>query len=127
MTAAIMRGMADEYRDALMKTMKFRCKDEGRCLVWQANGNSGGYPQQRVTTQGLSFTVSAHRLAYWLSGNKPAHQVSHLCHNKKCILLSHLTDELGGINTQRNCCALAGFCSKDHGDSTKDRPDCMVM
>ena len=124
MTEAIMGRMPDWYRQALIECMRYRCQDEGGCLVWQAFGNSSGYPQQRVTTHAESLTVSAHRLMYWLAAGEPDHQVSHLCHNKRCLHLHHLVDETGEDNSQRKECAKneEKFCL-GHGD----KPACLVM
>lgn len=37
-------------------------------------------------------------------------QVSHLCHNKKCLMASHMTLEFPVDNIQRQVCANVGHC-----------------
>ena len=41
--------------------------------------------------------------------------VSHLCHNKKCIKIQHLSLEPAGINLSRKACVSGGRCL-GHGD-----------
>ena len=118
---AIMEDMEPWYKKALLKSVHFKSEDEGACRVWRLCENSSGYPQHRVTTQGISFTQSVHRLMYWLAGGTPTAQISHLCHNKRCVRLEHLRDESAELNSMRNTCNKEKFC-KGHTDA----PPCMV-
>ena len=118
---AVMDNLEPWYKEALLQSVDFKSKDEGACRIWRLCENSSGYPQHRVTTPGKSFTESVHRMMYWLTSGKPRAQVSHLCHNKRCVRLEHLRDESASLNSERNTCNKEKSCN-----GHTDAPPCMV-
>lgn len=81
----------------------------------------------------------AHRIAYMLKinifirsdlpvrivlpdGRQHHLEVSHLCHNKLCILPEHLTHEAQRINQARRHCVCQGVCTKCHDG----QPNCLL-
>lgn len=97
------------------------------CIEWNGACTDTGYGRKRVTwPDGQKFTEKTHRLAY-MAYNKIVHdtmpklnefsqplEVSHICHNKKCIHENHLVHEPHITNMERNGCLIAGYCSKRH-------------
>lgn len=66
--------------------------DLGRCWVWTASIDSGGYGSFRQQVDGRRRTNRAHRIAYELMvGPIPAGlELDHLCRNRACCNPSHL-------------------------------------
>ena len=86
----------------------------GGCEIWNAGKNCYGYGVVRVPFRGRRVTLTVHRLAYYLSvQNKllsPKMHVSHLCHNKTCVKIDHLSYEPQSINNARNICFMNARC-----------------
>ena len=49
-------------------------------------------------------------------------EASHLCHNKTCVLIEHISYEPHTVNAGRKACVLAGACLGGHGQF----PHCLV-
>ena len=64
------------------------------------------------------MTFYAHRLVYQLQNqllSLPIHlEVSHLCHNTKCVRIDHLNLETKEVNDDRRHCKNQGVCTRDH-------------
>lgn len=100
--------------------LKLKCTNvkSGDCLLWSgAQRNSYGIWEIRFN--GSKQKIPVHRLAYFLNHNcesLPSFlHVSHLCHNKLCIEVSHLSLEPPGINNNRQICKHEGECHGHHG------------
>jgi len=83
--------------------------EDGDCLQWGGEISSWGYGVFRFTFAKKRYKVKVHRFLYFLSSFKssnfdPIMQVSHICHNKLCVNLSHLSLEDAGVNNQRKIC-----------------------
>ena len=91
-------------------------KDSKGCHIW---GGAGVYGRKRVTINGKSFRVGAHTLSFFLSHEEvetdPGLEVSHLCHQKKCVRPDHLSMETKSTNNRRKQCVADGTCS-GHGN-----------
>lgn len=104
-----------------------RDNDHSECLIWQLSCCTAGYGQIRLG-QDIShlFQTKVHnpcRLLYSLFHNKvldtPGFEMSHLCHNKKCLCINHLNYEPRTINQQRKTCNDSSLVNKicvGHGD-----------
>ena len=104
-----------------------------KCMQWNGACSEAGYGRKRVTwPDGKKTVEKTHRLVY-MAHNKILHphlqnkneygeqlDVSHLCNNKKCILIEHLVHEPHCININRHDCFQKGNCSNLH------YPYCMV-
>ena len=103
------------------------------CIEWNGACTDTGYGRKRVTwPDGQKSIEKTHRLAFMaynkilpdklLKTNEFGQQldVSHLCHNKKCINEDHLVHEPHVTNMDRNGCFASGYCSKRH------KPYCLL-
>ena len=65
-----------------------------------------------------SQVVYVHRLAYMVSRKvvelPPSLEVSHRCHNPRCIKPQHLCLESHELNSERITCRLQGMCTQNH-------------
>jgi hypothetical protein len=98
--------------------------NNSQCVVWTKSPNKlYGTMYCKVGAAWKTFYV--HRLAYMLEHNvsqlPSGLDVSHLCHNPKCIFASHLSLEPHAINNNRQHCLSANYCT-GHGEY----PDCML-
>lgn len=103
------------------------------CIEWNGACTASGYGRKRITwPNGQKSIEKVHRLAF-MAYNKILHDkleksnefdqqldVSHLCHNKKCINEKHLVHEPHFVNMDRSSCFTHGFCSKRH------EPHCLL-
>lgn len=76
-------------------------------------------------SSGVSEVVYVHRLAYMVS-NKVVQlpqglEVSHLCHNPRCVEPRHLCLESHEANSERITCLKQGICTKLHN------PPCIIV
>ncbi len=88
----------------------------GECRIWTSNPNRR-YGEIRVDFSPhprRGTTMPVHRLAYMLRERKldleQGLDVSHLCHNTKCINAEHLSLEPHGFNNTRQSCVSYGTC-----------------
>lgn len=87
--------------------------DLGRCWVWTANINDGGYG---MFNPGSKRTEVAHRWAYrHMVGPIPRGlQLDHLCRNRACVNPGHLDPVTGRINVLRGETLPAANAIKTH-------------
>ena len=92
-----------------------------QCQLWDgAEEDKCGYGLVRITHAGKRLKLRVHRLAFYLSQAavtylEPSVHVSHLCHNKRCILPEHLSYEPASVNIARNSCRRDGECKGHRG------------
>lgn len=91
----------------------------GACTVWQGATKGslpGNYGVINITLQNGKRTVmNVHRVAKCIEERKlidKQFDVSHLCHNKVCINVEHLSIEPHCVNNNRQNCRSKGFCSE---------------
>lgn len=90
----------------------------GSCHLWLGQTDRYGYGFKRLTLNGSRMQLKVHRLAYFLESAhilNPKMHVSHLCHNKTCVRLSHLSYEPQAVNNARKSCSLTKECSGHYG------------
>ncbi len=88
------------------------------CREWLGGVNKDGYGVLKVKINDQYKVVSAHRLAYWVfigHCDTVGYDASHLCHNKKCIRIDHISMEPTHINQSRKHCSNEGRCFTHHG------------
>lgn len=88
----------------------------GECLIWQGactpNGKYGVLNCKLPDARGWR-QMHVHRLAYMMQHGIlqfPNADVSHLCHNTKCVNVNHLVLEPHGFNNSRQTCVSCGHC-----------------
>ena len=85
------------------------------------------YPRTSYRHNRKTFQPFVHTFVYFVgnnlhpNGTRPGYEVSHLCHNKFCILLSHLTLEPKARNLYRRACNKRRSCYGHMG------PKCMYL
>jgi hypothetical protein len=91
----------------------------GLCHIWTGPQNKDDYGFVRVMFRGVRKNVCAYRLAYFLATDcRPLSEefhVSHRCHNKLCVNVSHLSLELSNVNRKRDICRDDGECYGHRG------------
>lgn len=88
----------------------------GECFIWTGsctpNGKYGVINCRFPGAIGWKL-LYVHRLAYMIqhrAAQLAAVDVSHLCHNTKCINVAHLVLEPHGFNNSRQTCVSKGEC-----------------
>ena len=89
-------------------------ENEKQCHIWTGDIFEDGYPCVRVSFRGKRLRVRVHRLVYYLANpnvflDSKIHTI-HLCHNKLCINIEHLSYEPSVVNCQRNTCVSENNC-----------------
>lgn len=96
----------------------FKCGDD-MCHLWAGTVSEYGYGQLQITIRGKRRKIAAHRLAFFISrgySHLPLDMhVSHLCHNKLCVNVNHLSLEPANINLGRTSCVRNRRCLGHHG------------
>ena len=123
MSTEAVQLMSKVYRRKVQKRIEaYSTEDPGTgCKIWGRAVTGSGYPTMTLTVRGWnkskSKNHSVHRLVYVFAGNpeKNKHEMSHLCHRKTCIQLTHLSHEPAFVNMQRNVCKKEKQCF-GHGD-----------
>lgn len=89
------------------------------CLLWTMSCSGSGYPQMKIgkvfeSRFGSKPVNPAHILYAFkndIAIDDGTKEISHLCHNKMCLNVDHLSYELKIINLQRkHCVSIGGAC-----------------
>jgi len=100
-------------------------EDNLGCWLWVGGFRSSGYGRFWVKWPDMAYRKEelAHRMAYMLEHSLlPADfvamsaglEISHLCHNKKCVRPEHIVLESHDINMSRVHCKNQMVCSRNH-------------
>lgn len=117
----------DGYRNTLIHRINNKSLIANGCKLWTGATNSSGYPQMRIKdpSSGDWLTFSVHKIVYGLAfGNELGNvlfQVSHLCHKKSCVEITHLNYETVATNCQRFQCRQLNECS-----GHRNEPNCLL-
>jgi hypothetical protein len=109
----------DDFMSTILQNITFN----GACIDWTADCDTDGYPLLQTTFRGKRMKLRVQRLVYYLHHRHflvPVIHVSHLCNNKQCLHINHLSYERSGINTQRKNCFTERRCTHHPGGL----PDC---
>ena len=107
-------------------------EEEGGCRSWLGKAHQGQYGKTHIRIRDdngllvINTTITCHR-AIFMATNKVLldnsdNDVSHLCHNARCININHLFLEHHTINMSRIQCKNDGEC---HGHPAPS-PNCML-
>ena len=93
--------------------------NETGCHLWVGSRDRYGYGIFRMTFRDRRLGLPAHRVAYFIYRDfrrlHRAYHVSHLCHNKLCVNVSHMSLETQKVNKNREGCLLQGSCNGHRG------------
>jgi hypothetical protein len=92
--------------------------------VWEGGKDADGYGVKSVTINKIEYLVKVHRLVYFLNYSqilKEEEQISHLCGNKSCCHLPHLSLETATENNSRQACFRDSNCFDHTG-----YPECNI-
>ena len=107
----------------------------GQCIYWNGCINKKGYGQFRFKDPrdppaAGHRTRTAHRVALMVAKGDfdlpPSQQASHLCNNKLCVNVEHLSLETNSINNARKTCFSLFRCSGHFSDAGDRLPDCKI-
>lgn len=115
---------APEFIAMLKERVLSNTLKQGQCQIWSGLVDKNGYGYIRVTIHGKRLKLQCHRLVYFIGHSHPLSKsvhVSHLCHTKRCVELSHLSYEPQAVNNNRKSCKLDNECSGHHG-----YPRCLI-
>ena len=100
--------------NALRQRILSRTRLDGECHVWTGDIHKSGYGLFKFTSpkNHKRMTVRVHRFLFYLYGFPcmTGRDVSHLCHNKACVNVNHLSLETRAINNQRKTCVAEKKC-----------------
>ena len=101
-------NMEDFFRKYQAKILE-NSQKEDECMIWQRAQKPSGYGVIRYPSPITNkwHTVNAHRLSYIVFHEKFVDDflhISHLCHNKRCISVAHLSAEPASVNADRVKC-----------------------
>ena len=103
----------------LKEKIKKKSFTNNTCLEWFGERDRDGYGTLRFMFRGKRIRVTVHRLHFFLFAGKESldanMHVSHLCHNKLCLKLKHLSYEPARVNFSRSNCVLNRSCKSHHG------------
>ena len=94
-----------------------RTKFEENCKIWAGLCISDGYGLLRIMFRGKRIKVKVHRMVFFLSNSHeltPQMHMSHLCHNRLCLYLHHLSYEPPRVNNSRLTCKNERECCGHH-------------
>lgn len=108
-----------ELHNTLSNLLLEKSVSRYECLIWTGEKDRLGYGYLRVTHKGKRLRLRTHRLAFHLANVDlalhHAMHVSHLCHTKLCLNVSHLSYETKTVNNSRKRCMFDGECHGHHG------------
>lgn len=124
--------LTQAQKEELIARVESRTELQEGCMVWQGMARKHGYPQMKLGAHIAKVTGSPNkaynpaRILYSVHHSEilfkySNNRLSHLCHNKLCCSIEHLTLEPLAINIQRNTCMREGTCV-GHGN----QPNCKI-
>lgn len=98
---------------------KIQISADQECHIWTGQRRNKGYGLCEIRFRARKIKLTVHRLVYYIYNGCvfiPSHlHVSHICHNKLCVRLEHLSLEPPNINNKRQVCKNEGLCTGHHG------------
>ena len=119
-------NLSDNERKRLSQQFEKYIHKIGDCHVWQGRLDVNGYGEIRIQFRGSRLSLKAHRVLFAMSQpdiylQSPNNDVSHLCFNRNCVKITHLSLEPHAVNNKRLTCKNDGVCYGHYGFS-----DCLV-
>ena len=88
------------------------------CHKWHGSRDKDGYGVLWFKFRGRRVRVKAHRLCFYIHQGFPSmdgKNISHICHEKSCINIDHLSLESTAVNNSRKICLNDGECTGHWG------------
>lgn len=101
------------------------------CLEWAGGTSGNGYPYMKIDVDGngVKQVIGVHRVVMMCHLSKTEFsdglQVSHMCHNRRCVNINHLSLEPDFVNAGRNRCRTAGTCCGAHNSGGTAFANCI--
>ena len=101
------------------------------CLEWAGGTSGNGYPYMKIDVDGngVKQVIGVHRVVVMCHQSKTEFsdglQVSHMCHNRRCVNINHLSLEPDFVNAGRNRCRTAGTCCGAHNSGGTAFANCI--
>ena len=97
-----------------------------QCILWNMTPNHNGYGVIKFKSPitGQYQTVNAHRLSFMVFNETmdiSGMDVSHLCHNRLCMLKDHLSAEPHAVN-----CSGVACCNRTKCQGHGQYPPCLL-
>ena len=115
--------------ELLIKIEKNTINRENNCILFTGRHTKSGYGviDVRFPGQKRHSPIHVHRIRYMIhircTHLSPSDfHVSHLCHTKNCINISHLNFEPAAVNNSRQNCNSQKRCLQNHSP----HPDCLI-
>lgn len=101
----------------LNRLLERKTRPDGHCILWTGQQKFGyGILEFRFRRQKVKLRVHRVRMYIHTSCTHMGdNHVSHLCHNKLCINIEHLSCEPASINNRRQVCRNNGECTGHYG------------
>ena len=98
------------------------------CWMWIGGYRADGrYGQLKVGGK----PINVHRAAYMAANHKECIDlvldISHICHNKMCVNLKHLSREEHLVNMDRESCLWLGHCTSHQCADGKPYKSCVCL
>lgn len=105
--------------------------EDQQCKIYTGT-IQGGYGIISKTIHGRRYRAYAHRIVIFhhsgVTSLPSGSEVSHLCHNKRCINIDHLSVEPHAVNNTRIHCYNERHCSSNHVNFDGNKlPDCIFF
>lgn len=102
----------------LKRRLQSKGKRDEKCFIWTGQQRNG-YGVLQFRFRGKKINLPIHRLTYYIYNEcvqiPPHVHISHICHNKLCFEIDHLSFEPQRINNNRQICKNDGECTGHHG------------
>ena len=113
-----------EEKERLKLLISKKIQTVNDCHIWTGEKTPSKYGIVRFSFRGKKIKLKAHRAAYFISCEhylSPKMHISHICHQKECVNVKHLSYETQKINNNRQICVHEGICHGHYGYL-----DCMI-
>ena len=120
------KSLSEDERNRLSKQFNKYIVKIGDCHLWQGRLDKIGYGQIRLMFRGKRLNLKAHRVVFTISQpdiflQSANYDVSHICFNRNCVKIHHLSLEPHKVNNKRLICKNDGVCYGHYGFS-----DCLL-
>ena len=111
---------SEKYRLSRQFDKFVHMQSKEQCHIWQCLIDSCGYSEISKQFHGKHVCLKAHRVAFAVAYplnflQSTFNDVSHLCHNRLCVNVKHLSLEPHGINNNTFVCINEDECYGHHG------------
>lgn len=122
--------MSEAFANEILRKIESKSRqNENTCILYTGRTKKTGYGMIDVRLPGMNrhIPMHVHRVRYMihmrtLKLTPTEYHVSHLCHNRNCVNVSHLSFEPSHVNNSRQNCFSEKRCTKHCS-----YPDCIFI